>query len=167
MILVRGSSFTITVDSDPADGRAGTRWNAADGTKGGWIEIDLGAPAEFDGVRVEGDSLLGGRAGGAAALDAVIDRARVAMAAGMVGAADRALGMNEFQFGIQEGVTSVGFVIGSLAMAAIAGRLFEGQWLTIGYLGIGLIGILYSQSTSIPVAITQMIPVVNYLMLMC
>ncbi len=66
----------------------------------------------------------------------------------------KALGMDEFQFGIQEGVTSVGFVIGSLAMAGIAGRLYEGQWLTIGFVGMGLVGILYSQAASIPVAIT-------------
>jgi DHA3 family macrolide efflux protein-like MFS transporter len=68
--------------------------------------------------------------------------------------ANRALGMNDFQFGIQEGVTSVGFVIGSLAMAGVAGRLYEGQWLTIGFIGMGLVGIAYSQATSIPVAIT-------------
>jgi MFS family permease len=67
--------------------------------------------------------------------------------------ATRALGMSEFQFGIQEGATSVGFVIGSLVMATIAGRLYEGQWLTIGYIGMGLLGIAYSQSTAIPAAI--------------
>jgi MFS family permease len=61
--------------------------------------------------------------------------------------------MSEFQFGIQEGATSVGFVIGSLVMATIAGRLYEGQWLTIGYIGMGLLGIAYSQSTAIPAAI--------------
>jgi DHA3 family macrolide efflux protein-like MFS transporter len=68
--------------------------------------------------------------------------------------ATRALEMNEFQFGIQEGVTSIGFVIGSLAMAGFAGRLYEGQWLTIGYIGLGILGIAYSQATNIPIAIT-------------
>jgi CRP-like cAMP-binding protein/predicted MFS family arabinose efflux permease len=68
--------------------------------------------------------------------------------------AERALDMTEFQFGIQEGVTSIGFVIGSLALATIAGRLYEGQWLTIGYVGMGLLYAIYSQSTDIPIAIT-------------
>jgi MFS family permease len=68
--------------------------------------------------------------------------------------ATQALEMSEFQFGIQEGVTSIGFVIGSLALAVVAGRLYEGQWLTIGYIGLGILGIAYSQSTNIPMAIT-------------
>lgn len=68
--------------------------------------------------------------------------------------ATRALDMSEFQFGIQEGATSIGFVIGSLAMAGFAGRLYEGQWLTIGFIGMGILGIVYSQATAIPAAIT-------------
>jgi MFS family permease len=68
--------------------------------------------------------------------------------------ATQALEMNEFQFGIQEGVTSIGFVIGSLALAVFAGRLYEGQWLTIGYIGLGILGIAYSQAANIPIAIT-------------
>jgi CRP-like cAMP-binding protein len=68
--------------------------------------------------------------------------------------ATRALDMSEFQFGIQEGVTSIGFVIGALAMAGFAGRLYEGQWLTLGYIGLGILGIAYSQAAGIPMAIT-------------
>jgi MFS family permease len=67
--------------------------------------------------------------------------------------ATRALEMSEFQFGIQEGMTSFGFVIGSLVLASVAGRLYEGQWMTIGYIGMGLLGIAYSQATAIPTAI--------------
>jgi len=66
---------------------------------------------------------------------------------------DRALGANEFQYGLQEGLTSVGFVICSLLMAQLADRLREGQWITISLLGMGIVGITYSLSNSIPWAI--------------
>jgi MFS transporter, DHA3 family, macrolide efflux protein len=67
--------------------------------------------------------------------------------------ASRALGANEFQFGIQEGMTSLGFVAGSLLMAGLFDRMREGPWIAISYIGIGLMGILYSLSTAVPVAI--------------
>ena len=65
----------------------------------------------------------------------------------------RALHASEFEYGLQEGLTSIGFVIGSLMMAALAARLREGQWVVIGFMGMGLIGILYGVATSIPLAI--------------
>ena len=65
----------------------------------------------------------------------------------------RALHATEFEYGLQEGLTSVGFVIGSLAMARYADRLREGQWIVLGMLGMGTIGILYGTATSIPLAI--------------
>jgi MFS family permease len=65
----------------------------------------------------------------------------------------RALGANEFQYGIQEGMTSLGFVVGSLLMAGLFDRMREGPWIAIGYIGVGLTGILYSMATSVPVAI--------------
>jgi MFS transporter, DHA3 family, macrolide efflux protein len=65
----------------------------------------------------------------------------------------RALHASEFEYGLQEGLTSVGFVIGSLLMASLADRLREGQWVVISFIGMGLIGILYGLSTNIPVAI--------------
>lgn len=66
---------------------------------------------------------------------------------------DRALGANEFEYGLQEGLTSVGFVIASLILAQVADRLREGQWISIALIGMGIFGILYSFSTSIPLAI--------------
>jgi DHA3 family macrolide efflux protein-like MFS transporter len=66
---------------------------------------------------------------------------------------ERALGASEFEFGLQEGLTSVGFVVGSLLMARLADRWREGQWIVIGYLGVGVAGMLYSQSTSITMAV--------------
>jgi CRP-like cAMP-binding protein/sugar phosphate permease len=65
----------------------------------------------------------------------------------------RALGANEFQYGIQEGLTSLGFVASSLLMAAIFDRMREGQWIALGWIGMGILGVLYSQATSIPLAI--------------
>jgi CRP-like cAMP-binding protein/sugar phosphate permease len=64
-----------------------------------------------------------------------------------------ALHATEFEYGIQEGVTSVGFVAGSLLMAKWADRLREGTWIVIGLLAMGLAGVLYGVSTSIVLAI--------------
>src|SRR5690606_4666710 len=65
----------------------------------------------------------------------------------------QALGATEFVFGLQEGLTSLAFVFGSLFMAARADRLREGQWLTIAYIGMGVVGVLYARATKIPWAI--------------
>jgi len=67
--------------------------------------------------------------------------------------ARKALGATEFEFGLQEGLTSVGFVVGSLLMARVASRLREGQWLTLSFLSMGLIKLVYAQMSSIPLAI--------------
>jgi DHA3 family macrolide efflux protein-like MFS transporter len=65
----------------------------------------------------------------------------------------RALNATEFEYGLQEGLTSVGFVIGSLLMANLADRIREGQWITLSFLGMGIIGAFYALSSSIPLAI--------------
>jgi MFS family permease len=65
----------------------------------------------------------------------------------------RALDATELEFGIQEGMTSIGFVIGSLLMAQIADRWREGQWISLSYIVMGALGIVYSQVVSIPFAI--------------
>lgn len=63
------------------------------------------------------------------------------------------LNASEFEYGLQEGITSVGFVIGSLLMARYADRLREGSWLVLSFLGMGLAGLAYALSNSIWVAI--------------
>ena len=63
------------------------------------------------------------------------------------------LGATEFQYGIQEGLTSVGFVVGSFFMARFSSRLPEPVWIIIAMIGMGVSGILYALSTSIGVAI--------------
>jgi CRP-like cAMP-binding protein/sugar phosphate permease len=65
----------------------------------------------------------------------------------------RALNATEFEYGLQEGLTSVGFVIASLLMARLADRLREGQWITLSFLGMGIVGVFYAMTSSIPVAI--------------
>lgn len=82
----------------------------------------------------------------------------VLMAFGLVNAlllpfAIRALGATEFEYGLQEGLTSIGFVIGSLLMAGIFDRMREGAWIGISFFGMAIAGIVYSFLHSIPLAI--------------
>jgi len=65
----------------------------------------------------------------------------------------RELGATEFQYGIQEGVTSIGFVVGSLVMARWSDRLPTGLWIFVGALGMGISGLAYAGSPVIWVAI--------------
>jgi MFS transporter, DHA3 family, macrolide efflux protein len=67
--------------------------------------------------------------------------------------ARQALGATEFEYGLQEGLTSIGFVISSLLMAREANRLREGQWYALSFVGMGIVGAIYSGLTSVPVAI--------------
>ncbi len=63
------------------------------------------------------------------------------------------LGATDFEYGLQEGLTSVGFVIGSLIMANLADRWREGQWLALGFFLMGVVGILYGLAPNVWVAI--------------
>ena len=63
------------------------------------------------------------------------------------------LGATEFQYGIQEGLTSVGFVVGSFFMARFSRRLPEPAWMTLAMAGMGLCGVLYGISSQVGVAI--------------
>jgi CRP-like cAMP-binding protein/predicted MFS family arabinose efflux permease len=65
----------------------------------------------------------------------------------------RALHATEFEYSIQEGVTSLGFVAGSLLMANWAGGLREGQWLSLSFLAMGAVGAFYASASSVPLAI--------------
>jgi len=65
----------------------------------------------------------------------------------------KALKATEFEYGLQEGLTSIGFVFSSLYLARAFDRLQSGAWLAISFLGMGIACVLYSQSYSIPLAI--------------
>jgi len=64
-----------------------------------------------------------------------------------------ALGASEFEYGVQEAMTSVGFVIGSLWMAGASDRLREGQWIALGLLGMGLAGVGYAAMRAVAPAV--------------
>jgi len=63
------------------------------------------------------------------------------------------LGGTEFEYGLQEGLTSLGFVAGSLLMAKYIDRLPEGTWMVVSFAVMGVVGILYGLSSNIWVAI--------------
>lgn len=65
----------------------------------------------------------------------------------------RELDATEFEYGLQEGLTSVGFVVGSFLMARLGDRLPEGAWLVSGTIAMGVFGVLYGLAPDINVAI--------------
>ena len=65
---------------------------------------------------------------------------------------DRALGATEFQYGIQEALTSVAFVACSLILAGIFDRMREGQWIALSWIVMGIMTMIYARLTSIPLA---------------
>ena len=67
--------------------------------------------------------------------------------------ATRALQATEFEYGLFEGLYTVGFVVGSLAMVGLADRLHEGQWIAVSLIVTGLLSAGFALSPSVPVAI--------------
>ncbi|HET7520312.1 MAG TPA: MFS transporter [Candidatus Limnocylindria bacterium] len=63
------------------------------------------------------------------------------------------LDATEFEYGLQEGITSVGFVVGSLLMARYADRFRDGSWLIGSFLGMGLAGLAYALTRNVWLAI--------------
>jgi MFS family permease len=69
----------------------------------------------------------------------------------------RVLGATEFEYGLQEGLTSVGFVASSLLMAKYANRLPEGQWMVLATFGMGVFGVMYGLASNIWFAIAMVV----------
>jgi MFS transporter, DHA3 family, macrolide efflux protein len=67
------------------------------------------------------------------------------------------LNASEFEYGLQEGLTSVGFVVSALLMAKYADRLREGQWMVIATIGMGFFGVFYGFATNIWFAIAMVV----------
>lgn len=67
--------------------------------------------------------------------------------------ATKALHADTVAYGIQEGLTSVGFVAASLLLAVFMNRWREGQWMTVSLIGMGLAALVYSQMHSVALAI--------------
>jgi len=68
----------------------------------------------------------------------------------------KALKATEFEYGIQEGMTSLGFVAGSLLMAAVFDRMREGAWMALSFIGMALVGVFFSTLSSVPLAIAAL-----------
>lgn len=62
-------------------------------------------------------------------------------------------GGSEFVFGLQEGVMSGGYVLGSLVMASFAARLKERGWIVLSLIGMGGASLVYAFGNSVPLAI--------------
>jgi hypothetical protein len=73
--------------------------------------------------------------------------------------ATRALRATEFEYGLFEGLFTVGFVVGSLAMAGLADRLHEGQWIAVSTIGMGLFSVAFALSRSVPVALALFVTI--------
>lgn len=71
--------------------------------------------------------------------------------------ARRALGAGDFEYGLMEGLTSVGFVAGSLLMASLADRLHGGQWLIVSFAGMALATIAFGLTSSVPVGLAILV----------
>src|SRR6185369_69655 len=67
----------------------------------------------------------------------------------------KVLHATNFEYGLQEGLTSVGFVAGALFMARYGDRLAEGTWIVSSFVLMGIFGILYGLSPNIEVAIVM------------
>ncbi len=65
----------------------------------------------------------------------------------------KVLNATEFEYGVQEGLTSVGFVVGSLFMAKYAPKLPIGLWVFVGTVGMGVSGVLYGMAPTIWIGI--------------
>lgn len=67
--------------------------------------------------------------------------------------ATRALHASSLQYGILEGVFTIGFVLGSLLMAQLADRLHAGQWVSLSIIVMGVIGVAFAFAPSVLAAI--------------
>ncbi|NTU79542.1 MAG: MFS transporter [Chloroflexales bacterium] len=64
----------------------------------------------------------------------------------------RALGASEFEYGLIEGIASIGILVGGLLMAHVAHRMQEGQWIAVGLLIMAVEQVLTVQLGAVPLA---------------
>ena len=65
----------------------------------------------------------------------------------------RALDATAFEYGLQEGLTSLGFVASALLMAKFYDRIPDGEWLVASIFLMGVFGVLYGLAPNIQVGI--------------
>jgi MFS family permease len=58
-----------------------------------------------------------------------------------------------FDYGLQEGLTAVGFVAGCLLVMRLGDRLQPARWILLSVIGLGTVGVYYALCTKIPLAI--------------
>jgi MFS transporter, DHA3 family, macrolide efflux protein len=66
---------------------------------------------------------------------------------------DRALGATPFEYGLNEGIASFGFILGSLLLAGFGERLREGQWYQLSLVGMGLSAMAFALTHNLALAI--------------
>src|SRR5205814_10308914 len=66
----------------------------------------------------------------------------------------KSLGASEFEYGSLEALSAVGFAIGSLALAGLADKLREGQWITISFVGMAVASLFFSLAGDIGLGLT-------------
>ena len=66
---------------------------------------------------------------------------------------DRALGATPLEYGLNEGIASFGFVLGSLLLAGYGERFREGQWYQISLVGMGLSAMAFALTHNLALAI--------------
>ena len=66
---------------------------------------------------------------------------------------DRALGATPLEYGLNEGIASLGFVLGSLLLAGYGDRFREGQWYQISLVGMGLSAMAFALTHNLGLAI--------------
>jgi MFS family permease len=69
----------------------------------------------------------------------------------------QALNATEFEFGLLESLTLIGFVVASLLMARLGDQLREGQWIALSFIGMGITTITFSLLSSVPLALVVII----------
>ena len=65
----------------------------------------------------------------------------------------RELHATEFEYGLQEGLTSVGFAVAALLLAKFVDRLAEGEWIVSSIIAMGICGVAYGFAPNIGVGI--------------
>lgn len=66
------------------------------------------------------------------------------------------LSATEFDYSLLEGLFTVGYAVGSLAMARVADRLHEGQWIAMSIAGTGLMNAAFGLMDTVPGGIVFM-----------
>jgi MFS family permease len=63
------------------------------------------------------------------------------------------LGATKFEYSLLEGLFTIGFLVGGLAMVMLTDRIHAGQWISTSLMLMGVIGIGFAYAPSVPIAI--------------